>query len=338
MLRYFRSTLNPAWYQGLGKKPPLFEGWYFKLIDASEAHRYAIIPGIFLSTDAGKSHAFVQVLNGRTGQTVYQEFPIDAFWSADDAFEIHVGPNQFSTHRMFLDLETSDLDVKGDLGFESPSPWPVTLVSPGIMGWYAWVPFMECYHGVVSLDHRITGALTVDRRRIEFTDGRGYIEKDWGSAFPEAWVWLQTNHFEEPGTSLTASVAIIPWLRNSFAGFITGLWHEGQLHRFATYTRASIERLEVLDERVTLVARDKRHRLEVYATRAEGGLLKAPTVTGMERRIAETLNAKVEVRLIALEQRHPQVLFEGAGQHAGLEAVGDLTRLIELCAAGKSRF
>ena len=30
--------------------------------------------------------------------------------------------------------------------------------------------------------------------------------------FPQAWVWMQTNHFEQPRISLTASVAIIPWM------------------------------------------------------------------------------------------------------------------------------
>ena len=31
--------------------------------------------------------------------------------------------------------------------------WPVKVTSPGAMGPYAFVPFMECYHGVVSMDH-----------------------------------------------------------------------------------------------------------------------------------------------------------------------------------------
>ena len=31
------------------------------------------------------------------------------------------------------------------------------------MGWYAWVPFMECYHGVLSLDHTIYCLLYTSR-------------------------------------------------------------------------------------------------------------------------------------------------------------------------------
>ena len=49
----------------------------------------------------------------------------------------------------------------GRLVFEGITPWPVSITSPGIMGWYAWVPKMECYHGVLSLDHRIQGDLQI---------------------------------------------------------------------------------------------------------------------------------------------------------------------------------
>jgi hypothetical protein len=64
------------------------------------------------------------------------------------------------------------------------------------------------------------------------------------------------------------SVAIIPWLRSSFAGFIVGLWHQGTLYRFATYSGASIEKLGIMDECVALAVRDKRYRLEMHASRA----------------------------------------------------------------------
>jgi tocopherol cyclase len=334
MMRFLRTTLNPAAYHGHTRRPPFFEGWYYKLIDATQEHRYAVIPGIFLSEDPAKHHAFVQVLDGRTGRTIYQPYPADEFWAAEGVLELRVGPNRFSAERLVLEIESAELSAHGELHFRSLTPWPVSLTSPGIMGWYAWVPFMETYHGVVSLDHEIGGALTIDGRPIDWTGGRGYIEKDWGQAFPAAWVWLQTNHFDAAGTSLTASVAIIPWLRSSFPGFLVGLWHGGQLYRFATYTGARIERLDIADDAVSWVVQDRYQRLEMRATRAGGGLLHAPTPVDMGRRIVETLNATVEVGLYALGGGRAHALFEGTGRHAGLEAVGDLERLRAMWSAG----
>jgi len=327
VIRFLQTALNPACYHGHGKRPPFFEGWYYKLVDASEQHRYAVIPGIFLSDDPARHHAFVQFLDGRTGHTTYHRYPTQEFWAADGYLDLRIGRNHFTTESLSLDIEAPELTVHGELDLEGVTPWPVTLASPGIMGWYAWAPFMECYHGVVSLDHGIRGALDVNSQRVEFAGGRGYTEKDWGRSFPAAWVWFQTNHFAQPGTSLSASVAIIPWVRRSFPGFIIGLWHAGRLYRFATYTGARSERLDITDQEVTWVVRDRHHRLEMRAVRAEGGLLQAPTTMDMGRRIAETLDATVGVGLYTLEGSGSRLLFQGTGRHAGLEAVGDLARL-----------
>jgi hypothetical protein len=327
MIRFLRTTLNPAGYHGQGKAPPFFEGWYYKLVDASQQHRFAIIPGIFLSEDPARHHAFVQVLDGRTGQGSYHHYRAEKFWAADVALDLHIGPNRFTMDTLSLNIDAASMSIHGTLRFDGLTPWPVTAASPGIMGWYAWVPFMECYHGVVSLDHSIEGSLVVNGRAIDFTGGRGYIEKDWGRSFPSAWTWFQSNHFEQPGTSLTASVAIIPWIRRSFPGFIVGLWHQGTLYRFATYTGARLDELDITDKQVRWVVRDRRYRLEMLASRAQGGLLQAPTTQDMGRRIAETLNANVHVVLYELGRGSPRLLVEGTGLHAGLEAVGNLQEL-----------
>jgi len=31
-----RTILNPGVYHGVNKKPPFFEGWYYKLVSADE--------------------------------------------------------------------------------------------------------------------------------------------------------------------------------------------------------------------------------------------------------------------------------------------------------------
>jgi hypothetical protein len=326
--RYLQTTLHPAWYHGHGKEPPFFEGWYYKLVDAGEQHPYAIIPGIFLSNDPQEAHAFVQTLDGVTGQATYHRYPVDAFWASQESFEVHVGPNRFRRDRVYLDIDTPERRVKGELHFTELTPWPVTLAAPGIMGWYGWVPFMETYHGVVSLDHRLHGTLEIDGAPVDFVGGRGYIEKDWGQSFPAAWVWFQSNHFDLPGTCITASVAIIPWLGNSFRGFIVGLWHAGTLYRFATYTGARTEALSIEPDRVHWVMRDQTYRLELHAQRAQAGLLRGPSRTDMEIRVPETLRATVDVRLTDLVggDRTP---FQGTGRHAGLEVGGDWQSLLK---------
>ncbi len=324
--RYVDLVMNPAWYHGHDRRGPFFEGWYYKLIDATENHRYAIIPGIFRGQDQHKDHAFVQVLDGMTGRATYHSYPVAAFEAARDRFEVCVGPNRFSADQIELHIDDETLALHGDLHFTGLHPWPVTLTSPGIMGWYGWLPFMECYHGVVSLDHALAGAVSVDGDRVDFAGGRGYIEKDWGQSFPSAYIWLQTNHFDQPGTSLTGSVAIIPWRSQAFNGFIVGLWHEGQLYRFATYTGARVEQVRLSDEHVQWVLCDGRYRLEMSAVRKSGGLLKAPIRTEMHKRVDETMQSSVDMRLTEIASG--RVILESTGRNAALEVHGEVEKLL----------
>lgn len=317
-----RSTLAPGVYHGLNKKPPFFEGWYYKLVSADERYKVALIPGIILGQDA---HAFLQVLDGVDGTTAYLKFPVLDFRADDQHFAVGVGKNRFDDRQLSLALDTPQCQLSGEINLGALNPWPVTWLSPGIMGWYAWVPRMECYHGVLSFSHSLQGTLTLNGVEMDFTGGRGYIEKDWGQSFPAAWVWLQSNHFTGRDACITASVAIIPWLGNAFRGFIVGFWLDGTLHRFATYSGARIESLQIYDDHVDWVLRNRQSRLFLKARRVQGGLLRGPTRLDMGQRVLETLNATVQVRLETLEGA---LLFEGIGAHTGLEVMGDLPRLL----------
>jgi tocopherol cyclase len=317
------STLNPGVYHGLNRKPPFFEGWYFKLVSADERNKVAIIPGVILGQDG---HAFLQVLDGVDGTTAYLKFPVQDFQADDRHFAIEIGENQFDDSHLHLALNDPQCKLTGEIHLGSLNPWPVTWLSPGIMGWYAWVPFMECYHGVLSFSHSLQGTLSLNGKVMDFSGGRGYIEKDWGQSFPAAWVWCQSNHFPNESACITASVAVIPWIGNAFRGFIVGLLLDGKLHRFATYSGAHIESLEIFDDHVDWVLRNRQSRMSLKAYRVQGGLLRGPTRLDMGQRVLETLNATVHVRLETLQG---ELLFDEVGAHTGLEVMGDLPRLLQ---------
>lgn len=321
----FTNILHPSRYHGFNAVPPYFEGWYYKLVNSDGSQRFALIPGVYIATEKDKSHCFIQVFDSQTEKVTYHRYPANAFKTSPDRFEILVGPNYFSENKVILEIDEDLAEVKGTLEFDDLHPWPVRLNSPGAMGWFAWVPFMECYHGVVSMDHPIQGGFQYKSTYLDFNGGRGFIEKDWGKQFPSAWIWGQCNHFCQTGISLMLSVAEIPWLGRSFGGFIVGLLYEGYIHRFATYNSSKIESLTLDDENVHLVVHNRTHKLRIKLKRKEGGLLQAPTIVEMNRRILETLNATFE---ISFEKLSGGVLFSGVGTYAGLEVVGDMSHLL----------
>ena len=240
MIQSVRNLFNPDQFQGAGKLKRYFEGWYFKVISKDEAAAFAVIPGVAMD-ETGRKQAFIQVLDGKRHTAVYHRFDFESFSFSEKEFSIAIGKNSFTAHHIELDLP----GMSGRLDFTNSVPWPKPWYSPGIMGPYAFVPFMECYHGIVSMGHTTTGVLTTDEGILDFTNGRGYTEKDWGRSFPSSYVWMQSNHFSLPGISLKASVANIPWIRNSFVGFIAGVWLHDNLIRFTTYNGSALKKLRI---------------------------------------------------------------------------------------------
>jgi hypothetical protein len=143
---------------------------------------------------------------------------------------------------------------------------------------------------------------------------------------PKAWVWMQSNHFDEPGTSFMLSVARIPWVGNTFTGFLGFFLHEGQIISFATYTGAKVKGFEYSDKHVKLTIKGKKYTIEVHARKtwhegkktSKGGLM-APVLGNMERVIHESIDAEIEV---TIRDRENNEIYNGTGKHSGFEMVG----------------
>jgi hypothetical protein len=175
---------------------------------------------------------------------------------------------------------------------------------------------------VVSLTHSLSGSLSTGSRQIDFSGGRGYIEKDWGSSFPAAYFWLQCNNFSDSGTSLMLSIAKIPWRRYFFIGFLGFLYWQGKCYSFATYNRSRIVRfLQPESQKVEVTIERGRRVLELEVRLSRAGSLKAPRQGDMQRMIKECINAVVEVSF----REDKQLLFAGTGRAAGCELQGDLS-------------
>ncbi|NJB84483.1 hypothetical protein GGR26_000228 [Lewinella marina] len=308
-----RAAFDPPRFQGWGRRRRYFEGWYFKVVVPEHELAYAFIPGISYD-EAGEGHSFLQVLDGvKATADSYQYTTVD-FRSAAYTFDVQLGPHRFATDRLLIDLP----DLQVDLRFDGVTPWPKRLLAPGIMGWYSFVPRMQCYHGLVSFHHRTLGSLKVGNRTYDASSGVGYTEKDWGSGFPEAWIWGQSNHLSDTRlpANLMLSVAVIPWLKSSFRGFLCTLLLDGELYTFTTWSGARVDvRFAEGGSTVTLVFTRRRLRLTVTGHPATGGHLAVPVGGAMTGKIHESLQARLAVRL----ERGNEVVYEGTASWAGLE-------------------
>lgn len=322
-IKKVRSFFNPEQFQGWGKRKKYFEGWYYKIVNSDETKAFAFIPGIAIDND-GKKHAFIQILDGRKRTSEYIRMEGSAFKAKSGILDISIEGNIFTENGIQMTLP----EIHGALKFNGNVPWPKPFYAPGIMGPYAFVPFMECYHGIVSMDHEISGSLSIAGEFIDFSGGRGYIEKDWGRSFPSAYVWMQTNHFSKPGISFKASVAKIPWIRNAFVGFIAGLWFDNQLYRFTTYNQTKLRKCSISKEDVNIILENKRYLLEVFAFREHATALAAPILGLMDGRIEESMTSSIEVKLT--DKNSGLVIFNDTGRNTGLEVAGNIEEIITI--------
>jgi len=203
--------------------------------------------------------------------------------------------------------------------------WPNSWYSPGIMGPYAFIPFMECYHGILSMDHIIEGQLEINNKKIDFTGGRGYIEKDWGHSFPSAYIWMQSNHFSQKGVSIKVSVAKIPWLGSSFVGFIAGIYFNQKLIQFTTYNSTKLLRSFANNQQVELIMENKEYRLDIVAHGNDAAELASPISGFMDGRISESMTSKLEAKL--LNKKSNTIIFNDVGRNTALEVAGAIEEI-----------
>lgn len=310
--RRLKALWCPEMFQGWGRSQRYFEGWYYKLVSADQKHALAIIPGVSFSKSG--DHAFIQTMDGIRKKSRYERFSLPQFKPSDVRFKVNLGQNIFSDQALQVNLP----HLHGRVEFKGTVPYQGSLLRPGIMGWYSFVPFMQCYHGLVSMDHRLSGMLVHEGQPVDFTGGKGYIEKDWGSSFPKAWVWSQCNHYDRhEDLSIMASVAHIPWLGSYFIGFLAVVSFQGFLKIFTTYTRAKMH-LKLGQDSVKMDFWDRNDRLQIVARQEEGADLKSPQHGAMTGKVNESMQATHQV-LLQLNDRK----IRANGTTAGLEVGGN---------------
>ncbi len=317
---------DPSAYHGEKNKRPFFEGWYHKLV-TSDDQSLVIIPGIYRSGEKNNQTAFIMIFDGISGDLFYEKFEVNEFNCSTSSYDLQIGSNYFSPKRMIIDIDSKDLIINGKITADNLKPWPVTLFEPGCMGWYAYIPTMECFHGILSMNHSLSGKLMLNDSTYNFSNGRGYIEKDWGRNFPKDWIWAQANHFSKTDASITASLATIPWKKRTFAGFIVGFYYENNFLRFTTYRNSMIKNIHY--DLTTLFWEIERGDLKLKLTIEKGrktGLLYAPDVRDMIPKVNESLDGKIQCQLYNKNEK----IFDDTSILCATEFIGDTNKLIEM--------
>lgn len=317
-----KQILNPDLYHGDNKKENCFEGWYFKISDIDNDLSMAFIPGIIKGHEG---HSFIQYVNGFEKQFSYFTFSKDDFKASKSEFNISIGKNNFSIKELKLDLRDENIKIKVDVNFSHIDKWPDSTINPGSMGFYNYLPFMECYSQVCAVNGYVSGAVEINDKKYILNKGKIYIEKNWGKKFPYSWFWMQSNCFSKD-ISITCSIAHIPFPISSFRGFLIGLKFNNKFIKFTTINKSKLTTIKT-DRDVRLVVTNKEYELtlESITNSSEFLLLHGPTGDKMQPFVKESITSKLHLVLRSFPEK--KIVLEDTGIFAGIEYGGNFEEL-----------
>lgn len=254
----------------------LFKGYYFKCCMGNKT--IAFIPALHQSgyRKGKQSSASLQIITD--SQTYF--IPYNAISFDKNGLKIKIGNSYFSEKGIYLDIDTEECRIHGKLKFHR-----MQKLKYSIMGPFQYVPFMQCKHSVVSMQHLVSGKIMINGKKYQDRNGMGYIEGDRGCSFPEKYVWTQC-HFHKG--SIMLSVAEIPFYGFHFRGIIGIVLIDGKEYRIATYLGARVS--SICNKSV--VIRQGRYTLRAKLLGEDSKELKAPVNGEMARTIQESVRCK----------------------------------------------
>lgn len=269
-------------FHGQGKTTSFFEGWYLK--HQKQDMSLALIPAVHIDK-RGHKEASLQIITKDAADCIH--VPFKEFYASSKQFHVSLGSNSFSPQGIYLNLKSRHFEIKGQLSYGTFTP-----LKYDIMGPFRFIPNMQCNHGVLSLNHSLSGSLNINGQLYDFTDGFGYIEKDWGNSFPQSYLWtqsIQANPYQQQPSSIMVSLAHIPFGPFRFTGCIAVVYYGKTEYRFATYKGVKI--LEYTSRSVIL--KQGSCILHVHLLKDAPQPLNAPAFGEMSRTIHESLACKV---------------------------------------------
>lgn len=268
---------------------PYFEGYYFKFIN-KQKEIVILIAGISISKS--EKYSFIQVASNYSEKVSFFKFPLSELTAAENDFEFRIGKNLFSQNRIRFDLG----DIKGEITLVDNVNWKRSFLNPNIMGLLSFIPRVECKHDVITIKTEVQGEINLPDHKIQFNNGDGYIEKNWGSSFPKKYMWLHANQFNNKELSLQFAIAKPKWLflrPQVYIGYVMN----GKLIHFATH-RLSLVKIQTHKSHTLVKIRKLRHTILIKIKNQSPVNLIGPKKGDLKSNVHEFLNSNIELIII----------------------------------------
>ena len=287
-------------YHWTGNSHRFFEGWYYRLTlpDAAFAFMYAIDDPTGKTRYSGGS---MQVL-GVDDQHLWRTLPdCSGFYASGDRLNLshwqsngegYAASDSFNRGR--ISSPKDDLICTWDYEIT-----PICVATQATMGWLSYLSVFSPGWQILMPHGLAAGHLSWGDRHYRFTHAPVYMEKNWGTAFPSQWFWLQANSFNSAHghLSLVAAGGKRQTLGISSDVAMVAVYFDGEVYSFMP--DRSVIFCEVSpwgSWRIT--AHDHQNRVEVIGeTAAAGTWIMVPTATGLKFSCRDTAQGQIKLNL-----------------------------------------
>lgn len=314
-----RMKNKESFFNGTLDKKNYFERWHIYLIDALKEYTLNISVGVLLQ--GKEKYAFIQVSSNQSELNHTIKYPIESVSYTSDS--IMIENNILCAEFIQLDIKEEGFHLRGKITFGNGKQINTTIWHPGLMGPFKWLPFLKSYHEVLSLTRSIMGELQFNGEMIHFNEGKGAVDKDWGKRFPNVWIWMQCNHFQNHDAALMVGVARMPIYFNYYTAFAVPFYFNDKVETYANYTGAYIAKLYRYKGYIHLIITEKSKVIDLKIFGKEDVPLVASPMGNSIRDVYEYADAKVEVKVT----QGGRVVFEDIGEHAYLKIGGNTSKL-----------
>jgi hypothetical protein len=268
---------------------PYFEGYYFKFIN-NQKEIVILIAGISIS--ATEKFSFIQIASNYDKEVSLHKFPLKDLESSENSFFFKIGNNAFGPDKITINIH----EITAEIHLKNSIQWSRSILNPNIMGILSYVPKVECKHDVITINTEVSGYINLVKHNINFDNGDGYIEKNWGYSFPKKYMWLHANQFQNKAISLQFATAKPKWI------FIRPKVHIGYVMsgkpiHFGTH-KLSIFRVRSDSNSISITIKTIKHIITINVKNRAPVNLIGPEKGQLKNEIAEYLNSEIELIVI----------------------------------------
>jgi tocopherol cyclase len=299
---------KPNSIRGTFERSKFFEGWFQKVYSKAHKASFILIYG-YATHNSDDEFGFLQILiPNQTPEIVY--FPKNQVSCDIKKHQIRMGKNLLTTELIRIDIN----GISIELNLKNKQPFRTFKNS---MGYTYFIPNLPCYHSVLNTAQSVSGEIKHQGQCYTLDHEMGYLEKNWGTTFPESYFWVHAVDPNNPAISLLFSRAKIVWLGKTYIKHVGYLCYDGQQIELRELKNCAVSNSNISPENRIIQIRSASAQLDLALGYGREVQFKGPKDGALSRMIHHQADAKVEVSL-TYENRKHQFQMVGNFEDIGL--------------------